>query len=93
MVDLSIASGRDASLTITQSTARDLRALTQNSGLTITPAPPPVIPGAVSVGVTSGGGVAPGNNGSGTAFTTSSSASSSVAQDNGEALYLLSHFA
>ncbi|XP_065087878.1 transcriptional repressor p66-alpha isoform X1 [Ochlerotatus camptorhynchus] len=40
VVDLSVGSGRD-SLTITPSTARDLRALTQNSGLTITPAPPP----------------------------------------------------
>ena len=37
VVDLSL--GRD-SLTITPSTARDLRALTQNSGLTITPALP-----------------------------------------------------
>lgn len=40
VVDLSVASGRD-SLSITAATARDLRALTQNSGLTITPAPPP----------------------------------------------------
>lgn len=40
VVDLSVGSGRE-SLTITQATARDLRALTQNSGLTITPAPPP----------------------------------------------------
>lgn len=40
VVDLSVGSGRD-SLTITPATARDLRALTQNSGLTITPAPPP----------------------------------------------------
>ncbi|XP_053684768.1 transcriptional repressor p66-alpha isoform X1 [Sabethes cyaneus] len=40
VVDLSVASGRD-SLTITPATARDLRALTQNSGLTITPALPP----------------------------------------------------
>lgn len=41
VVDLSIGSGRD-SLTITPATVRDLRALTQNSGLTITPAPPPL---------------------------------------------------
>lgn len=40
VVDLSVGSGRE-SLTITHATARDLRALTQNSGLTITPAPPP----------------------------------------------------
>lgn len=37
VVDLSLGSGRD-SLTITQATVRDLRALTQNSGLTITAA-------------------------------------------------------
>lgn len=40
VVDLSLASGRDPALTITPTTVRDLRALTQNSGLTITPAPP-----------------------------------------------------
>lgn len=43
VVDLSIGSGREA-LTITPATVRDLRALTQNSGLTITPAPPPPLP-------------------------------------------------
>lgn len=37
VVDLSM--GRD-SLSITQETVRDLQALSQNSGLTITPAPP-----------------------------------------------------
>lgn len=42
VVDLSLGSGRD-SLTITQATVRDLRALTQNSGLTITAAPLPSI--------------------------------------------------
>ncbi|XP_055606710.1 transcriptional repressor p66-alpha isoform X2 [Uranotaenia lowii] len=47
VVDLSIGSGRD-SLTITATTARDLRALTQNSGLTITPAPPPPPPAVAS---------------------------------------------
>lgn len=47
VVDLSVGSGRD-SLTITPATARDLRALTQNSGLTITPAPPPPPPAAPS---------------------------------------------
>ena len=41
VVDLSLGSGRDPALTITPATVRDLRALTQNSGLTITPAPPP----------------------------------------------------
>lgn len=40
VVDLSVGSGRDT-LSITPATARDLRALTQNSGLTITPALPP----------------------------------------------------
>lgn len=43
VVDLSLGSGRDPALTITPATVRDLRALTQNSGLTITPAPPPLI--------------------------------------------------
>uniref|UniRef100_A0A1B0GKA5 Transcriptional repressor p66 coiled-coil MBD2-interaction domain-containing protein n=1 Tax=Lutzomyia longipalpis TaxID=7200 RepID=A0A1B0GKA5_LUTLO len=86
VVDLSIASGRDASLTITQSTARDLRALTQNSGLTITPAPPPppppqAVPGIISVGVTSAIPAVPGNNSSGATFATSAS-SSVVAPDN-----------
>lgn len=37
VVDLSI--GRD-STPLTNATVRDLRALTQNAGLTITPAPP-----------------------------------------------------
>lgn len=37
VVDLSM--GRD-SLSLTQETVRDLQALSQNSGLTITPAPP-----------------------------------------------------
>lgn len=37
VVDLSM--GRE-SLSLTQETVRDLQALTQNSGLTITPAPP-----------------------------------------------------
>lgn len=41
VVDLSLGTGRDPALTITPATVRDLRALTQNSGLTITPAPPP----------------------------------------------------
>lgn len=41
VVDLSVGSGR-SSLTITPSTARDLRNLAKNSGLTITPALPPV---------------------------------------------------
>ena len=48
VVDLSVPSvptpapASDANvLGISQATARDLRALTQNSGLTITPAPPP----------------------------------------------------
>lgn len=36
VVDLSVSTSRD---TINEATARDLRALTQNSGLTITPAP------------------------------------------------------
>ncbi|XP_058458896.1 transcriptional repressor p66-alpha isoform X2 [Malaya genurostris] len=40
VVDLSVGSVRE-SLAITAATARDLRALTQNSGLTITPALPP----------------------------------------------------
>ena len=38
VVDLSLGSGRE-SLTITPATTRNLRALTQNYGLTITPAP------------------------------------------------------
>ncbi|XP_058835575.1 transcriptional repressor p66-beta isoform X2 [Topomyia yanbarensis] len=42
VVDLSVGSGRDL-LSITPATARDLRALTQNSGLTITPALPPQV--------------------------------------------------
>lgn len=37
-----------ASMGISQATARDLRALTQNSGLTITPAPPPSLPPPVA---------------------------------------------
>lgn len=41
VVDLSLSSSRE-SLTITSATVRDLHALTQNSGLTITPAPPPL---------------------------------------------------
>uniref|UniRef100_U5ERD8 Putative simjang n=1 Tax=Corethrella appendiculata TaxID=1370023 RepID=U5ERD8_9DIPT len=48
VVDLSIGSGRDE-LTITPSTARDLRALTQNSSLTITPALPPLIAAGAQV--------------------------------------------
>lgn len=36
VVDLSVGTSRDS---INEATARDLRALTQNSGLTITPAP------------------------------------------------------
>lgn len=39
VVDLSLGPGRDPALTITPSTVRDLRALAQNAGLTITPAP------------------------------------------------------
>lgn len=42
VVDLSIGTGRET-LTMNSATARDLRALTQNSGLTITPAPPPMV--------------------------------------------------
>lgn len=41
VVDLSLNSGRDSGLSLTQATVRDLRALAQNSGLTIMPAPPP----------------------------------------------------
>lgn len=41
VVDLSLSSSRE-SLTISPAFARDLRTLTQNSSLTITPAPPPV---------------------------------------------------
>ncbi|XP_055533328.1 transcriptional repressor p66-beta isoform X7 [Wyeomyia smithii] len=52
VVDLSVASGRD-SLTITPATARDLRALTQNSGLTITPALPPATSSSSVSGSTS----------------------------------------
>lgn len=40
VVDLSI--GRD-SVPLTNATVRDLRALTQNAGLTITPAPPSTV--------------------------------------------------
>ncbi|KAI9588294.1 hypothetical protein GQX74_004140 [Glossina fuscipes] len=47
VVDLSLGSGRDPALTITPATVRDLRALTQNSGLTIIPAPPPPISPAI----------------------------------------------
>ncbi len=56
VVDLSVGSGREL-LTITKATARDLRALTQNSGLTITPAPPPptqVSPAPIQQQATSG---------------------------------------
>ncbi|XP_055625853.1 transcriptional repressor p66-alpha isoform X2 [Toxorhynchites rutilus septentrionalis] len=52
VVDLSITSGRD-SLTITPATARDLRVLTQNSGLTITPALPPSVASPSACGSTS----------------------------------------
>lgn len=41
VVDLSLSSGRDSGLSLTQAAVRDLRALAQNSGLTIMPAPPP----------------------------------------------------
>lgn len=41
VVDLSLNSGRDSGLSLTQAAVRDLRALAQNSGLTIMPAPPP----------------------------------------------------
>jgi len=50
VVDLSLGSGRDPALTITPTTPREIRALTQNSSLTITPAPGPPPPS------TSGGG-------------------------------------
>uniref|UniRef100_A0A1A9WTA3 Transcriptional repressor p66 coiled-coil MBD2-interaction domain-containing protein n=1 Tax=Glossina brevipalpis TaxID=37001 RepID=A0A1A9WTA3_9MUSC len=50
VVDLSLGSGRDPALTITPATVRDLRALTQNSGLTIIPAPPPPISPAIAHG-------------------------------------------
>uniref|UniRef100_A0A182QAG9 Transcriptional repressor p66 coiled-coil MBD2-interaction domain-containing protein n=1 Tax=Anopheles farauti TaxID=69004 RepID=A0A182QAG9_9DIPT len=77
VVDLSLGSGR-SSITITPSTARDLRALAKNSGLTITPALPPVpasSPGSNSVGsagsvaalnaVASTGGIGGGGGGGG----------------------------
>ncbi|XP_053674789.1 transcriptional repressor p66-alpha [Anopheles nili] len=55
VVDLSLGPGR-SSLTITPATARDLRALAKNSGLTITPALPPVpAPSAASPGSHHGG--------------------------------------
>lgn len=40
VVDLSI--GRESAVSLSNATVRDLRALTQNAGLTITPAPPSV---------------------------------------------------
>lgn len=42
VVDLSISSTRD-SVSLSNATVRDLRALTQNAGLTITPAPPSAV--------------------------------------------------
>lgn len=85
VVDLSLGSGRDPALTITPTTVRDLRALTQNSGLTITPAPPP--PTATSpVAATTATGLS--NTGSsssstGTTNNTSSSGSSATANTSG----------
>lgn len=42
VVDLSMSIGRD-SVSLSTATVRDLRALTQNAGLTITPAPPSTV--------------------------------------------------
>lgn len=42
VVDLSVSSNRD-SVSLSNATVRDLQALTQNAGLTITPAPPSTV--------------------------------------------------
>lgn len=43
VVDLSISSSGRDSVSLSNATVRDLRALTQNAGLTITPAPPTTV--------------------------------------------------
>lgn len=48
VVDLSI--GRESAVSLSNATVRDLRALTQNAGLTITPAPPSVNNGMYTTG-------------------------------------------
>lgn len=76
VVDLSLGSGRDPALTITPTTVRDLRALTQNSGLTITPAPPP--PTATSpVAATTATGLSNTGSSSSSTGTTNNTSSSS----------------
>ncbi|KAI8115541.1 Transcriptional repressor p66-beta [Lucilia cuprina] len=79
VVDLSLGTGRDPALTITPTTVRDLRALTQNSGLTITPAPPPPTATSPAAATTASG---LGNNSSSITSSTSSSSSSSTAIAN-----------
>lgn len=87
VVDLSLGSGRDPALTITPATVRDLRALTQNSGLTITPAPPPptspsatstIHPSTTATSLLGGGPGGGGGGGSGSSTPTTNNISTTI---------------
>lgn len=87
VVDLSLGSGRDPALTITPATVRDLRALTQNSGLTITPAPPPptspsatstIHPNTTATSLLGGGPGGGGGGGSGSSTPTTNNISTTI---------------